>query len=75
MGETICANGDGPRERWKPRGLVCGDAIDETAPCPGKAADMECHAKRVCKYMCMLTADGNAVVGSGDLVPTVLAND
>jgi hypothetical protein len=75
VGEAICTHSDAPGESRKPRSLVRGDAVDETSPCPGKAADMESNSKRIFKYMCMLTVCGNAIFNSCDLVSTVFTND
>ena len=75
VGEAICARSDAPGESRKPRSFVCGDAVDETSPCLGKAADMECYSKRIRKYMCVLTAYGNAIFNGCDLVSAVFTND
>ena len=75
VGEAICTHSDAPGESRKPRSLVRGDAMDETAPCPRKAADMECYSKRIRKYMCVLTVCGNAIFNGCDLVLAVSTND
>jgi hypothetical protein len=75
VGEAICTHSDAPGESRKPRSLVCGDAVDETSPCPGKASDMESNSQRIFKYMCMLTVYGNAIFNGCDLVSAVLTED